>query len=70
MINRLISSSAGPLIRHALTVASGYLAAQGLPGLADGTVANLTDLAIAAVSLLVALAWSYAEKAIRPKPKA
>ena len=69
MLNKIITSSAGPLVRHALTVASGYLAANGLPGMADGTVANITDIVLSALALFAALAWSYAEKAVRPKAK-
>ena len=69
MLQKLITSSAGPLVRHGLTVASGYLAAYGLPGLADGTVSNITDVVLSALALVTALAWSYAEKAVRPKAK-
>jgi len=69
MFPRLLTSSAGPLIRHGLTMLSGALAASGLPGLSDGTVGNITEVVLSAVTLGLALAWSYAEKATRPKKK-
>jgi len=69
MFNKLINSSAGPLLRHGLTVLSGYLAASGLPGLSDGTVGNITEVVLSAASLGLALARNYAEKAIRPVKK-
>lgn len=68
-MNEIAKTTAGPVIRHGLTVLSGYLAAQGLPGLNDGTVSNLNDVLLAASSLVIALGWSIADKALR-KPKA
>ncbi len=52
----------GPIIRHSLTGLSGILVARGLPGLDGGTVANLSDLALAGVAALAALGWSIREK--------
>jgi hypothetical protein len=68
-MNPLVKSSIGPIIRHGLTVLSGYFVAQGMPGLTDGTVSNLGDVAVAGVTLLIALGWSIAEKLMR-KPQA
>ncbi|MBE2179155.1 MAG: hypothetical protein IAE97_01670 [Chthoniobacterales bacterium] len=55
----------GPLIRHSLTVLSGVLVARGLPALDGGTVANLSDLALAGVTALTAVGWSIGEKKAR-----
>lgn len=51
----------GSAVRHGLTIASGYLVAKGLPGLADGTAANLAAVAAGAAGM----GWSFAEKYVR-----
>ena len=58
----ILRTAIGPLIRHSLTVLSGFLVARGLPGLDDGTVANLSDLALAGFTALAALGWSIWDK--------
>ena len=54
-----------PFIRHGLTVLSGVLVARGLPGLDEGTVANLTELTLGGAALLLGLGWSLIEKRFR-----
>lgn len=49
------------VMRHGLTAASGYMVAKGLPGLEDGTVANLAALGAG----LAGMGWSFAEKYVR-----
>lgn len=58
----IISRIIAPTIRHALTVAAGWLAARGLPTLEDSTITNLTELAAAAILITSSLAWSYLDK--------
>lgn len=69
----LIKKYTGSTIRHGLTVAAGFMAAKGLPTLTEGSIENLTDIAIAGVLLLAGLGWSFVEKQLRAraeKPKA
>jgi hypothetical protein len=64
----MLRTAAGPIVRHSLTVLSGFLAARGLPGLDEGTVANLADIALAGIAALAAVGWSLWDKAdTRPK---
>jgi hypothetical protein len=58
----ILRTTVAPIIRHALTILSGFLVARGLPGLDDGTVANLSDLALAGFTALAALGWSIYDK--------
>lgn len=58
----ILRNAVAPLIRHSLTVLSGFLVARGLPGLDGGTVANLSDLALAGLTALAALGWSIRDK--------
>lgn len=63
----LIKKYAGSSIRHGLTVCAGFLAAKGLPTLTEGSIENLTDIAIAGALLLLGLGWSFVEKTLREK---
>lgn len=70
MINKqLINAVFGSVIRHGLTVASGFLFAKAGVGLNADTITNLNDLSVAVLTLLAGLGWSLVEKKLRPAAK-
>lgn len=65
MINKLITQYLAPVIRHGLTAAGGWLVAQGLPGLNEATITNITDIVVGAAVFATGLGWSLIEKRFR-----
>lgn len=67
-MNNTLRTLISPLIRHGLTLLSGWLAARGLPGITEATASNVTELAVAGIAAGLAIGWSLLDKRNAPRP--
>ena len=65
-VTNLVTTIAGGAIRHGLTIAGGYLVAQGLTDAATATSieAGLTNVLIGMISIVAGLGWSIVQKIV------